>query len=86
MGRKLDELLTRLDAAVESLKAAQRRLKSYRQAVLRDAFTGKLTEEWRERQLRDPDSALVREPATALLARILARDGTQAAGQADEGE
>lgn len=67
---KIEELLTRLEAGVEALKAAQRRLKAYRQAVLRDAFTGKLTAEWRERQLQDPNSPLRKEPASALLARI----------------
>ncbi len=67
---KLDELFSRLDAAVAQLKETRRRLKSYRQAVLRDAFTGKLTQAWREAQLKDPESPLRKEPASVLLERI----------------
>ncbi len=67
---KLDELFSRLDAAVAQLKETQRRLKAYRQAVLRDAFTGKLTQAWREEQLKDPESPLRNEPASVLLERI----------------
>jgi type I restriction enzyme S subunit len=40
---KIEELFTRLDAGVENLKKTRQLLKNYRQAVLRDAFTGKLT-------------------------------------------
>jgi type I restriction enzyme, S subunit len=39
-----------LDQGIESLKVAQKQLKIYRQAVLKWAFEGKLTAEWRERQ------------------------------------
>ncbi len=67
---KIEELFTRLDAAVEALKTAQKQLKAYRQAVLRDAFTGRLTAEWREEQLKDPNSLLQKEPASILLERI----------------
>lgn len=59
----IEELFTRLEAGVEALKTAQRRLKAYRQAVLRDAFTGRLTAEWRERELQNPDSPLRKQPA-----------------------
>lgn len=45
---KIEELFTRLDAGVAELHEARKRLASYRQAVLRDAFTGKLTQQWRE--------------------------------------
>lgn len=47
---KLEELISELDAGVKSLKAAQQQLKVYRQAVLKWAFEGKLTEEWRKKQ------------------------------------
>lgn len=67
---KLDESFSRLDSAVEQMAEAKQRLKGYRQAVLRDAFTGKLTQAWREEQLKDPESPLRREPASALLERI----------------
>lgn len=45
---KIEELFTKLDAGVESLKKAKVQLKQYRQAVLKNAFEGKLTEEWRK--------------------------------------
>ena len=44
---KLEELFSELDNGVENLKKAQQQLKTYRQAVLKDAFEGKLTKEWR---------------------------------------
>lgn len=40
---KIEELLSRLDKGIESLKTAQQQLKVYRQAVLKWAFEGKLT-------------------------------------------
>jgi type I restriction enzyme S subunit len=40
---KLEELLSSLDKGIESLKTAQQELKIYRQAVLKYAFEGKLT-------------------------------------------
>jgi len=45
---KLEELFTRLDAGVESLRRIKAQLRRYRQAVLKHAFKGKLTEEWRK--------------------------------------
>jgi len=44
---KIEELFSDLDKATEELKKTQEQLKIYRQAVLKDAFEGKLTEEWR---------------------------------------
>jgi restriction endonuclease S subunit len=44
---KIEELFTKLDAGVEALKKIKAELKRYRQAVLKYAFEGKLTEEWR---------------------------------------
>jgi len=46
---KIEELFTKLDAGVEALKKAKEQIKRYRQAVLKYAFEGKLTEEWRVR-------------------------------------
>jgi type I restriction enzyme S subunit len=46
---RLDELFTRLDAAVEALQRVKAQLARYRQAVLKAAFEGKLTERWRSR-------------------------------------
>jgi len=45
---KIEELFTKLDAGVEALKKAKEQIKRYRQAVLKYAFEGKLTEEWRK--------------------------------------
>ena len=45
---KIEELFTRLDASVEALKKAKEQIRRYRQAVLKYAFEGKLTEEWRK--------------------------------------
>jgi type I restriction enzyme, S subunit len=45
---KIEELFSDLDAGIESLKKAQQQLKIYRQAVLKWAFEGKLTEGWRQ--------------------------------------
>ena len=40
---KIEELFSELDKGVEALKTAQQQLKVYRQAVLKRAFEGKLT-------------------------------------------
>ena len=45
---KIEELFSELDKGVESLKAARAQLNAYRQAVLKHAFEGKLTAQWRE--------------------------------------
>ncbi|MEO0123201.1 MAG: restriction endonuclease subunit S [candidate division WOR-3 bacterium] len=47
---KIEELFTKLDAGVEALKKAKEQIKRYRQSVLKYAFEGKLTEEWRKIQ------------------------------------
>lgn len=44
---KIEELFSSLDKGIENLKTAQQQLKVYRQAVLKWAFEGKLTKEWR---------------------------------------
>ena len=44
---KIEELFSRLDASVAELQTAKEKLKVYRQAVLKDAFEGKLSETWR---------------------------------------
>ena len=45
---KLEVLFTQLDTAVDSLKEAQVQLERYRRSILKAAFEGKLTTEWRE--------------------------------------
>ena len=44
---KIEELFSQLDAAVDELKKAKEKLNVYRQAVLKEAFQGDLTKEWR---------------------------------------
>lgn len=61
---KIEELFTKLDAGVEALKKMRAQIKRYRQAVLKNAFEGKLTQEWREAHKDEL------EPATVLLERI----------------
>ncbi|MBX7139764.1 MAG: restriction endonuclease subunit S [Chitinophagales bacterium] len=58
---KIEALFSELDKGIENLKTAQQRLKVYRQAVLKWAFEGKLTEEWRRK--RNGKSKLFRAQA-----------------------
>ncbi|MBN1129061.1 MAG: restriction endonuclease subunit S [Chitinispirillaceae bacterium] len=46
---KIEELFSDLDAGIASLKKVKEQLKTYRQSVLKWAFEGKLTEEWRKK-------------------------------------
>tara|TARA_R110001583_G_scaffold18601_1_gene73824 strand:+ start:14408 stop:16150 length:1743 start_codon:yes stop_codon:yes gene_type:complete len=62
---KIEELFSHIDAGVEGLKQAKTKLQQYRQSVLKDAVTGKLTEKWRE---QNSDKL---KPANELLERIL---------------
>jgi type I restriction enzyme S subunit len=61
---KIEELFSELDKGIESLQTAREQLKVYRQAVLKHAFEGKLTEQWRK------DNADKLESPEQLLARI----------------
>ncbi len=45
---KIEELFSELDKGIENLQLAQQQLKTYRQSVLKWAFEGKLTKEWRK--------------------------------------
>lgn len=46
---RIEELFSDLDDAVETLKATQQQLNLYKQAVLKDAFEGKMTFSWRDK-------------------------------------
>lgn len=72
---KIEELFSDLEDGIASLKKAQAQLKTYRQAVLKYAFEGKLTAAWR--QQHQP------EPAEKLLAQIKAERERQNVGGAN---
>ena len=60
---KIEELFSELDKGIESLKTARAQLTVYRQAVLKHAFEGKLTAQWREEnkdKLETPERLLGR--------------------------
>lgn len=61
---KIEELFSELDQGIDNLKTAQAQLKVYRQALLKHAFEGKLTAEWRAQ------NADKLESASALQQRI----------------
>ena len=63
---KLEELFSELDKGIESFKTAREQLTVYRQAVLKHAFEGKLTEEWRKKHADEL------EPTETLLEKIKA--------------
>ncbi len=54
---KIEELFSELDKGIENLKTAREQLKIYRQAVLKHAFEGKLTADWREKNKDKLESA-----------------------------
>src|SRR5690554_1843909 len=61
---KIEELFSELDNGIAALKAAREQLKVYRQAILKHAFEGKLTAQWRK------DNADKLESPEQLLTRI----------------
>lgn len=61
---KVEELFSELDEGVANLKQARAQLAVYRQALLKHAFEGHLTADWRTTHAPEPESA------DQLLARI----------------
>jgi len=61
---KIEGLFTKLDAGVEALEKIKLQLKRYRQSVLKAAFEGRLTSDWREAHKGEL------EPASVLLVEI----------------
>ena len=51
----IEELLSELDNGVETLKKTKEQLELYRQAVLKDAFSGRITHKWRQKNDVDFD-------------------------------
>lgn len=68
---RIEELFSQLDAGVETLKKTKAQLAVYRQAVLKEAFEGRLTEEWRKNNgtTRQGLVRLAREKRDIALAR-----------------
>ena len=58
---KIEELFSSLDSGIADLAKAQEQLKVYRQAVLKKAFEGELTKEWREKQTDLPTGKDLKE-------------------------
>ncbi len=63
---KIESIFTEIDAGIVSLKTAQQQLKHYRQSLLKNAFNGELTKQWR---LENTDRL---PSANELLAQIQA--------------
>ena len=60
---KIDQLISELDQGIENLQTARGQLEVYRQALLKHAFEGKLTQNWREEnegKLTTPEKLLER--------------------------
>lgn len=53
---KVEALFSELDAGVAQLEAAQVLLKRYRQSVLKAAFEGRLTADWREHRRKEAEA------------------------------
>ena len=73
---KIETLFSELDKGIESLKTARIQLATYRQAVLKHAFEGKLTAQWRSEnkdKLETPEQLLARikQERAALYERQL---------------
>jgi type I restriction enzyme, S subunit len=54
---KIEESFSEVDSGIESLKTAREQLKAYRHALLKHAFDGKLTMQWREQHKDELDAA-----------------------------
>ena len=81
---KIEELFSELDKGIENLKTAHAQLKVYRQALLKHAFEGKLTAQWREhnKDKLETSSALQERIQTERAARYQQQlTDWQAAGQ-----
>ena len=55
---RIEEMFSQLDASVGTLKKTKAQLAIYRQAVLKEAFEGKLTFDWRNKNISDLDAIL----------------------------
>ena len=68
---KIEELLSELDNGKQQLLTAQQQLKVYRQSLLKWAFEGKLSVEWRKKQTSLPSSIQLLEKIKRERKKIL---------------
>ena len=68
---RIEELFSQLDAGVETLKKTKAQLAIDRQAVLKEAFEGRLTAEWREGH---PDCSPLRDYETIVINAPIYKD------------
>ncbi|MBQ0769929.1 MAG: restriction endonuclease subunit S [Bizionia sp.] len=68
--KKIEELFSSLDSGIADLKKAQDQLVVYRQAVLKKAFEGELTKEWREGIVKTNSRSSQLPSAEELLEQI----------------
>jgi type I restriction enzyme S subunit len=73
---QIEELFSSLDSGISDLNKAMAQLKIYRQAVLKKAFSGELTKEWRAKQKKLPSASEGRQEAceTKGIERITPTD------------
>mgnify|MGYP006291378177 FL=1 len=67
---KIENLFASLDKGIADLKKAQDQLKVYRQAVLKKAFEGELTKEWREKNVKTDGRSSQEKNITAIVAEL----------------
>lgn len=65
---RIEELFSELDNSVETLQKTKQQLAVYRQAVLKEAFEGKLTEHWRVKKQK------VNEWKTVSITSLIQKD------------
>ena len=73
---KIEELFSSLDSGIADLKKAQGQLVIYRQAVLKKAFEGELTKEWRDKNPYSMNSFLIKlkeEKENAIKSKLISK-------------
>lgn len=73
---KIEELFSELDIGIANLNKAKEKLEIYRQAVLKKAFEGELTKEWRDKNPYNLDeflSGIKREKENALKLKLIGK-------------
>lgn len=73
---KIDQLLSELDNGTENLNKAKEKLEIYRQAVLKKAFEGELTKEWRKENPYDMNlfiEELKQEKMNAIKDKLISK-------------